>query len=289
MNYRFKEDISIIEFPPGFEEEDRLKCKRYCCTPELRLASLTEDGISKNDVTGVFIKRSDLTDVVTFKIEKCGAGNLTPLLGYAPTFPQDTLAIGYVFDWKQYLQTYGIGRYTIKVEYTISGITQEVTWGQYDLKEYSIYSARGTVQVYSEWRSKYQLFNIDFSNSDFKDSIRFKGFFGNREPKTQINNLISKGRKVEKVTREHLNTYTLKTDPVANNITRQLVDWHLLNEDKMLITDHNATNHFYYFEKAVVLEDEPEIEYYEKNRWAKITAKVGDRDKLDKTYYNEKL
>ena len=39
---------------------------------------------------------------------------------------------------------------------------------------------------------------IDYTNSNHKDSIRFNGFFGNRTPNTEINNLITKGRKVEK-------------------------------------------------------------------------------------------
>lgn len=290
MNYRYKTDHLVIKFPEGYAEEDRLKCKRYCCTPELRLASETETEEWKNDITGVFIKRSQPGDLVEFKIEKCDVGDLTPLLGDVVDFPQDDLAIGFIFKWKEYLAAYGPGRYKITVEFTISGVTGGFDWGQYDLKPYSIENASGTVRVYSEWKTKYQDLDVDFSNSNFKDSIRFNGFFGNREPRTEINNLITKGRKVEKVTRENLNFYTLRTDPVPECITRQLIDLHLLNEDTLLISDHNASNHSYqYYNRPVVLEETAEVEYIERNRWAKVTVKLGDRQKTKKTYYNEEI
>ena len=144
------------------------------------------------------------------------------------------------------------------------------------------------MRIYSEPSSYSQKELIDYTNSNVKDSIRFKGFFGHRQPKTEINNLITKGRRVEKTTRENLNEYTLKTDPLEIVVTRRLIDFHFLNEDKLLITDHNAYNHDYnLFDKKVVLEESAELEYYERNRWAKLTAKFGDREKLDKSYYNE--
>ena len=100
--------------------------------------------------------------------------------------------------------------------------------------------------------------------------------------------MITKGRKVEKVTRENLNEYELRTDPIEVVITRRLIDFHFLNEDLLLITDHNTSNHDYLlFDKKVVLEESPEIEYIERSRWAKMIVKFGDRKKLDKSYYNE--
>jgi hypothetical protein len=253
------------------------------------MASDTDNDSYKNDVTGVVVKKSDLTDIVEFKITRCDDPNTDlPLLGYDGQYPQDLLAFGFMFDWQQYLTTFGVGKYNIRIEFTISGVTGGFDYGQFDLKLYSIINARDSVRVWSEPNS-YSLFNnIDFSNSNHADSIRFKGFFGNREPETEINNLISKGRRVEKVVRENLNKYTLRTDPIDINISRRLLDFHFLNEDKLFITDHNATNHDYLiFDKPVVVTDTPEVEYMEKNRWAKITAVFGDRKLLSKSFYNQ--
>jgi hypothetical protein len=287
MNYRHKICFDIITFPEGFDEENRLGCKELCCEPLLKLASSTDNDSYKNDVTGIAIKKSDPSDLVEFIVTKCGVPTPLDNLGEVGIYPQDINAFGFMFDWKQYLLTYGVGVYTISVQFTISGVTGGYDYGQYELKEYSIYNAKNTVRVWSEPSTYSQKELIDYTNSNHKDSIRFNGFFGNRQPKTEINNLITKGRRVEKVTRENLNEYELRTDPVEIKVTRRLIDFHFLNEDKLFITDHNSSNHDYrLFDVPVVLNESSEVEYIDRSRWAKVTALFGDRKKLDKSFYN---
>lgn len=287
MNYRHKICFDIITFPEGFEEEGRLGCKEVCCKPLLKLASSSQDDNYKNDWTNVTVKKSSISDIVNFVVTKCGEELPLTNLGENGIYPQDSLAFGFNFNWKEYLTTYGVGKYTISVEFTISGITGGYDYGEYELKEYSIQNAKNSVRVWSEPNSYSEKELIDYTNSNVKDCIRFNGFFGNRQPKTEINNLITKGRKVEKVTRENLNMYTLKTDPIDVAITRRLIDFHFLNEDTLLISDHNNRNHDYLiFDKPVVVEESAEVEYIERSRLAKLTATFGDRKKLDKSYYN---
>ena len=287
MNYRSKKCYNVITFPTGFDEENRLGCKELCCTPLLKLASISENDSFMNDVTGVTVAKSAPGDEVEFVIKKCGDDTPLDLLGEEGVYPQDILAIGFVFNWRDYLSAYGVGQYTISINFTISGVTGGYDYGQYDLKPFSITTARGTVRVWSQPNSYSQKELVDYTNSNIKDSIRFNGFFGNREPNTVINNLITKGRVVEKVTRENLNNYTLKSDPVEIQITRRLLDFHFLNEDTLLISDHNASNHNYLlFDLPVVVNESPEIEYIERSRLAWVTATFGDRAKLDKSYYN---
>jgi len=286
MNYRNKICYDIIRFPIGFDEEDR--GLEVCCLPLLKLASTLTDGY-KNDITGVAIKKSGASDLVEFKIYKCGDAVALPNLGDIGTYPQDDLVVGFIYDWRQYLSAYGPGLYTISIEFNISGIVGGYDYGQYDLKAYSIATAKGTVRVWSEPNSYYQKELIDYTNSNHKDSIRFNGFFGNRTPNTEINNLITRGRTVEKVTRENLNQYTLKSDVIDIRITRRLLDFHFLNEDKLLLSDHNESNHDYLlFDVPVSVEETPEIEYIERSRLAWLTATFGDRRKLSKSYYNLK-
>lgn len=286
MNYRFKEDLQVIRFPEGLEDENR-GLKGGCCLPLLKLASVTDSDNYKNDVTQVTVKKSAPSDIVTFVVTKCDEAAPLSNFGDQGIYPQDTTAFGFVFDWKQYLITYGTGKYTIAVEFTISGVTGGYNYGQYELKDFTIENAKNSVRVWSEPSTYSEKEDIDYTGSNIRDCIRFNGFFGDRQPKTEINNLITKGRRVEKVTRENLNEYSLRTDPVDDRYTRRLINFHFLNEDVLLISDHNASNHDYHlFDVPVVLEDTAEVEYLYRSRTAKLTATFGDRKKLDKSYYN---
>ena len=286
MDNRFKQNLNVIRLPKGFEEEAR--GGKTCCEPNVVLAHLTEIESWKNDVLGVVIKKSDSSDTITISMEDCEGNTLTNL-GEAGSYPEDSLAQGFIYEWKQVLTTYGIGTYIVKVNYTISGITDSLTWGVYDLKTYSIENAQGTVRIYSNFNSFFQPLNLDFTNSNHKDSVRFNGFFGNREPKTDIVNYIDKGRSVVKATRENLNTYTLNSDPITIGISRRILDFHLLTEDTCFISDHNRYTHDYLLlDKPVVLEESAEVEYITKDRRATITAIFGDRRKTDKSFYNKK-
>lgn len=287
MDYRFKQNVQVVSFPKGFEEEDR-GLKGCCDCKELVLAHPTESDSWKNDCTGVYGKIAQGEgDSVTFTMEDAN-GNVVTNEGTTADFPNDPQAVGFIYDWQKVLLRHGIGCYTIKVNYTIAGITGGYTWGVYELKQYSIYNARGTVRIKSKFNTYWQTLQIDFTNSNFVDGVRFNGFFGKRQPKTEINNLIGKSRRVEKATRENLNEYTLESDPLSICITRQLIDFHLLNEDECFISDHNQSNHDYLLlDKPVVVTNTAEIEYKEGNRWANITATFGDRALLDKNYYRQ--
>ena len=287
MDYRHKENYKIIKLPTPFVEEKRGKCQPCSTCNQLVLADLGSSDSYKNDVKGVFLKRSSLSDVVSFAIEKDGVS--LPNYGTVGVFPESPLTVGFMYDWKQYLASEGVGCYIIKCVFNIGGVSGEYMIGIYDLLPYTIENASSTVRIKSKFNS-YSLSNdVDFTNSNFLDMLRFKGFFGNRKPETQINNLISKGRKVEKVTRENLNNYELRTDPLNECKTKQLLDFHFLHEDEIFISDHNRSNHSYnYFDKPLVLVDTPTIEYTDGYRLAKITATFGDKTLNKKSYYNKK-
>jgi hypothetical protein len=285
MNYRKKECLPIIKLPEVLIDENRGKVCSKCCSNQVVIASSLSNDTFKNDVTGVYIKKGIETDTAAFSLEDC-KGNIIPNLGEDAVFPNDNLAVGYIFDWKQILLAHGTGTYIIKVEFTIAGIAGGYTFRVLELKEYSLQSVKNSVRIYSKFNSYFQKDNIDFTDSNFKDSVRFNGFFGNREPGTEINNLIDKGRKVVKVTRENVNKYVLRTDPIEICMSKQLIDFHFLNEDSILISDHNRYNHdFQIFDKEVAITEEPKIEYIESDRRAKISATFGDRKLEDKSYY----
>lgn len=287
MDYRYKESFSVVKLPTLFTDEIRGKCQPCSTCNQSVLADLSSSDSYKNDVKGVFLKVGLLSDTVNFTIEKNGV--VLNNLGIDGVFPEDNLVHGFIYEWKQYLSTYGVGCYIIKCNFTISGVDGDYVIGIFDLLKYTIENASRTVRVLSKF-SSYSLNNeVDFTNSNFKDSIRFNGFFGNRTPNTEINNLIDKGRKVNKVTRENLNIYELRTDPINECKTKQLLDFHFLHEDEIFISDHNRTNHSYnYFDVPLILNETPEIKYVDGSREASITALFGEKVLNKKSYYNQK-
>ena len=287
MDYRIKRNYTIARLPKIFSDEKRGKCSPCSTCNQLVLASATSVENAHNDIKGVYLRKSSVTDVVTFKIVK---DNVTLAnLGTLGLFPNDSLMVGFIFDWKKYLISNGEGCYTISVDFTIGGITGNYNIGIYELKNYSITNASGTVRLKSKFNSYSVNNEADFTDSNFEDCIRFNGFFGNRQAETQISNLVNKGRIVEKVTRENLNKYTLRTDPLNDCKTKQLLDFHLLHEDEIYISDHNASNHsFEYFDKPLILIDTPTVEYTDGYRLAKITATFGDKVVDRKSMYNKK-
>jgi len=288
MDYRHKKCVEVVQLPSAFIEEKRYKCAPCSTCKQLVLAHPTESDSYKNDKKGVFLRKGLITDIVSFSMEN-EAGDVIPNLGDTVSFTNDILAIGFIYDWQKIIINHGVDCYKIKVNFSIAGVTGDYTLGTYNLKQYSIDTSKYTVRVMSKFDSFSQKYNIDFTDSNFIDSVRFNGFFGNRQPNTEVNQLINKGRISDKVTRENLNTYFLRTDPINVCYTKQLLEMHFLHEDELLISDHNASNHSYdYFDKKVVLEDSPEVEYTDGNRKAKINATFSDRTKTNKTYYNKK-
>ena len=286
MNYRLKEEFSVVKLPVIFTEEKRGKCSPCSKCNQLVLANLTDNISYKNDVKGVFLRKGSAYDTVEFTIEQNGV--VLPNEGLEGVFPNDSLLVGYMYNWQEYLSAYGQGCFIIRCNFNISGVDGSYIIGVYDLKHYNLDNANSTVRVKSEFRS-YSLSNeADFTDSNFEDSIRFNGFFGNRKPNTEINNLIDKGRKVNKVTRENLNIYELRTDPLNVCKTKQLLDFHFLHEDALFISDHNKTNHSYeYYDTPLYLNETPEIEYSEGKREASIKALFGDKVVNRKSMYNK--
>jgi len=284
MDYRIKQNVKIARLPKGFQEDQRgLKNKRAC--HELALASDSDKENWKNDIKGVFLKKSDPADTVEFILEKCGTGVVSNE-GYVPVFPNDPLAVGFVYEWQKVLLAHGVGEYTISVNFTIAGIQDLQCLHLIDLVRYSIFSARGTIRSWAEFDSFYVKQDIDFTDSDFRDSVRCNGYFGDRQPETEVNNLIGNKRRIEKTTRENLNVLTFRTDPVGICITRQLVDLHFLNEDRLLITDHNQSNHDYILlDKEMVVSESANFEYFDGSRLAKLSIALTERDLLDKSYF----
>ena len=287
MDYRHKNCFNVAKLPDTFEEQVRQNCNNCKDCKEMVLANTLETETYKNDYTGVYLKKSSASDLVLFEMLD-STGAVITNYGDVVTFPQDVLTEGFVYDWKQVLLNHGEGCYGIRVKFDIAGVEGEFMWGKYDLFKYTIKRALTTVRVASEFNSYLLSVDVDFTGSTFRDSVRFHGYFGDRQPETEINNLVDKGRKIVKTTRENLNSYSLMSDPLTINITKQLIDFHFLNEDKMFISDYNAHNHNYqYLDYPVALSGTADVKYTVGTRLASLTANFSDRALNQKSYYNQ--
>ena len=278
---RTKKSFSSIKLPENFVEEDR--GVKECCCKFLVLASPSSD-TWKSDVTSAWIKTSDPSDTFDFKLYKNGV-----LTTYNPTenqFPADSLAYYTTIKWIDVLNSDGVGCYEIKIDYSISGITGDLSWGKYDLQEYSIQNALHTARVRAIFNGVQEVQDINFTGAEVESSFRFHGYIGNRQPNMETDNIIFNNREMKRVTRENLNTYEIITDPSDDCIIKPLVELYLLSENQLFISDYNATNPRYdYQDLPVIVSESPSLDYFDHSRKVKLTAVVTDKFKNKRTYF----
>ena len=155
-----------------------------------------------------------------------------------------------------------------------------------DIPDNTVENALNTARVRVKLNGYQETSGIDFTNSNVEDTFRFYGYIGNRQPNTEVDNIIYPNREMKRVLRENLNSYEIITDPSLNCIIKPLLDLYLLSENELYISDYNSHNHSYrYLDIPVIVSESPKIEYYEWSRKAKLTCEVADKFKTNRTYY----
>lgn len=279
---RIFKKYEAIKLPPNFVEENR--GLKDCCCENLVLASNSSNSW-ENDKTSAWIKLVD-GSTAQFVLYKNGVEtNFTPT---PQLFVNDQTAIYTTINWFDVLNSDGVGCYELKINYNIAGITGTTVWGVYKLLPYSIETALHTARVRAIFNGFHEVEQINFTGSNVESSHRFYGFIGKRQPNTEIDNLIYSDRQMKRVLRENLNSYEIITDPLDECQLLPLIDLYLLSENELFISDYNAHNFSYRFnDLPVILEESAEIEYFDFSRKAKLTAKVGDKFKNKRTFFNQ--
>jgi hypothetical protein len=275
----FREYIAI-KLPQSFTEQDR--GIKDCCCEQLVLGSSAESW--KNDLTSFWIKLASDADTAEFQILDCDANVLGTF--EINTFPNEINAFYATCDWNEILTTYGQGNYTLAIEYSISGLSGTLLWGDYKLLPYSIHNALKTARVRAIFNGKQTIDGIDFTNSNVESTHRFYGYLGNRQPNMAIDNIIYDNREMKRVIRENLNDYEIITDPENECILRPLLELFFISENELFISDYNAHNHSYrYLDLPVIVSESPEVEYKDFSRKAVLKCKVADKFKSQRTFY----
>ena len=274
-------DYKSIKLPQVCPPQDR--GFEECCCEELVLAKSTSNSW-ETDKTSAWIKLSDPADTVTFELYKDGV-----LTTYTPTaiaFPNEPNAYYVTIEWIDVLNADGIGCYELKVVYDISGITGIISWGKYRLLPFTIQNAIATARIRANFDGYHEIEQIDFTGSGIESTYRFNGFIGNRQPNTEIDNIIYNNREMKRVIRENLNEFEILVDPSLKCVTKPLVDLYLLSENELYISDYNAHNHDYCInDLPVIVSSSPELTYYDFARKASLKCVVSDKFKNKRTYY----
>lgn len=222
-------------------------------------------------------------DLVRFKGDLNGV-NVFDVAG--TTFPNQSNAKYVQVDWDSAINNFGAGTYKLYIEYTPAfGSVVELLWGYFDLIHYTREQAEGYVNIKSYFNTNQSVQGINFTGVTLIDSINVQGFFGNRDPRMEIDNNIYNTRLQTKVVRENINEYTLTTNPITKAYTRKLLDLHLLNENDCYITDYNVFNHEEYVNKRVIVSAVESPEYFSLSKYSKIIAKFEDKIKNSRSFY----
>ena len=258
---------------------------RCCDEKMLVLGHLTETESYKNDITSAWIKLSGASDTVTFTLTKNDVATT-----YTPTdiaFPNEPFAKYTTIPWRDVLSSDGAGCYKLKLDFNIGGITGTLIWGTYELKAFSLYTAKSTARLRVKFNLKQAIEGIDFTNSNVEDTFRFFGFIGERQANMEIDNLVYQNRQVKSVVRENLSTWQIKTDPYTGPILDQLTELYLLSENELYISDYNQFNNSHkILDIPVIVNDSPEIDYLvEYQRKAVLTCEVVDKNQNKRTFY----
>lgn len=285
MEERSFSEYEVVRLPiPAFVNEfaEPFRC---CDVKQLVLASSTDSESYKNDITSAWIKMSSLTDTIVFKLSKNGV--ITTYNPLERLFPNEPFAWYCTIPWKDVLASDGIGCYKLELEYNIGGVAGTFTWGVYELKEYSLSTAKFTARLRVKFNLNQSIEGINFANSNVEDTLRFNGFIGERQPNMEIDNLVYQDRTIKTVVRENLNTWQIKTDPYTDSIIALMTDLYLLSENELYISDYNQFNHSHkILDVPVIVQESPEIDYLvEYQRKAVLTCVVGDKEVNKRTYY----
>jgi hypothetical protein len=274
--------FDAIQLPQIFREQNR-GLKDCCCEQMVLAGGGTESW--KNDLTSAWIKLSAPEDTCTFILTKCGEPTIyEPIVN---AFVNEPNAFYTTINWADVIISDGVSDYELSIQFSISGVTGVFTWGKYKLDYYTIQNALKTARVRAIFNGYHEIEGINFTGSNVESTHRFYGFIGNRQPNTEIDNIIYNNREMRRVIRENLNDYEIITDPENECIILPLVDLYLLSENELFISDYNAHNHSYrYLDLPVIVSESASIEYKTLSRKAVLTCKVSDKFKNKRTYYN---
>lgn len=284
MQERVKRHYQSIKLPQSLVDEDRGFSK--CCKNRLVLAHGDSDTF-KNDVTSAWIKASDPSDTFSFDLVELDSQVATVYTPTSTEFPNEPNAYYSTINWIDVLNSDGAGCYELKITYNIGGFTGSITWGRYELRQYSIQNALGTARLKCLFNLNHQIEGINFTGANVEDHIRFEGQIRDDQPNTEIDAVILNNRRFETVVNENLPTYEMKTDPHTDTTLKLFTDLYLLSSNELFISDYNAHTSSYQIKDvpARIQESPKRNRPDEFSRFETLSCILSKRTANDRTHY----
>ncbi|HET8839126.1 MAG TPA: hypothetical protein VFM82_09075 [Flavobacteriaceae bacterium] len=257
---------------------------KECCYTHIVLADTNSNEDLRNDYSSFFHQRqlpNETVDFVLYKFEndveyELEDGTYGQYFNYEH-FQTNPNLKGYLIEWKKVLQELGEGGYKIIKRQNIAGIDIETSSFVFTLRRYSASLANGTTRMDIIMDGFLEKNQTKFIGTGWKNSIRIKGFFGNREPQLEQDNLIDRNYKKNQISSKQTNEYKFQTGLVPDCVTDEIFDFFLLS-DNIKITDYNLNNHSYNYKKYWVNYEKNEgTTYGNHTRKARLNLTFSDK------------
>jgi len=231
---------------------------KECCYIHKVLADINSTDDLRNDYSSFYHQRQLSNETVDFFLFEY-ATNTETLLNTDThgtyfdfgSFSQNLDFKGYLVSWKKVLTELGEGSYKIIKRQNIAGVDVETESLVFTLMQYSDRLADHTVRMDIVMNGNLQKLSVDFTDMQWKHSIRVPGFFGNREPQYEENNLVSRFFERRQISMQQTNEYKFQTNQVPRCVTFEIWDFFLFAND-IYFSDYNLNNHSYGFKKFAV-------------------------------------
>lgn len=217
---------------------------KECCYVHYVLASSSDSNELINDYSGFYHNWQTSSDNPEFYIINTTTLVETLLDGTYGELSQFDGMTTYRLDWRSVLTTLGSAAYKVVKRYSVSGVNTEQEYLVYTLKEYSQGLSNGTIRIDTVTNGFMEETKANFRGTDFKTSLRVKGFFGNRDFENEIDNLVDKNYVKNQVSVKQTNEYKCQIGSVPSCITDEVIDF-ILFANSIKITDYNLNNHSY--------------------------------------------
>jgi len=259
---------------------------KECCYENLVLADLNSSGDYKNDYTGFWHFKQISTETCIFTLIELSTlnefiisdgtyGVFTDFGG----FPTQSELTGFKVEWKKVLTLLGEGAYQIRKDIDIAGNTFEILSNTFTLRQFNQDVADKTTRIDIVMNGRLTHYNnANFIGTDWKTSIRTRGFFGRRNPKYEQDNIVYGNLEREQNSMKQVNEYLYEAALLPSCITDELFDFILFGYP-MYANDYNLNNHSYGFVKyPIELDKNSGTDYYSAIRDAKINLVFKDPD-----------
>ncbi len=244
-------EIPVQEVPPA-------EVFKECCYYNIVLASSTDTDLEKNDFAGVYHQREIQSETNEFVLIRLSDSLETVLnddtfgtfqgFGSIDDNPDLTTMI---VEWRLVLAAQGADDYKIVKRLTRAGVSVEVEFLVYTLREFSDFLANGTVRMDVTMSGLLEKDDIDFSGSNFADSLRLPGFFGRREPTFEEDNIVNRNYVKRQISSQQTNVYQFQANQLPYCVTDMIWDFFLFSDDIRMF-DYNLNNHSYQFKNFPV-------------------------------------